>query len=460
MDDPLVGRIVAGRYRVEGRLGAGAMGAVYRARHATTGGELALKFLHGQVADDDAVVKRFTLEARNAARIQHPGTVRVIDFGNDRGLLFLALELVRGETLAEVIAREAPLPWRRAADVARQVLDALAAAHEDAQRIVHRDVKPGNVMLVALPGAGPGDVVKLLDFGVSRALAGTGAGTAGVIGTPYYIAPELWRGEAADARTDLYAVGAVLYEMLTGRPPFEPATPGGPVGPAATSTAGAMVALMRLHLDAPRPDPRALAPGTPEPIARLVRDLLAVDRDDRPRDARAAIARLDAALAPPRASRRRVALLAVGGLAALAALAVAVALVTRGGGSAPARVELEQCVPPAARSIPDTQHAGFVTRLGDADHLAADGSRLRSAGRVLARDRERVHAGLGDPDDALDDRMGDPAVRLVIADAIDGTMATTIQRAILDGTPRVRVDFYLPRQAGAPGGMCLELLPD
>lgn len=284
--DQLIGRTVAQRYTVESAIGKGGMGAVYRARHEETGGLVALKVLHRDRAGSPEAIKRFHLEAQNAAVLRHSNTVRILDFGVDAQLMYLVMEYLHGETLGERLKRVGALPWQAAADIARQVLSALWEAHEHERRIVHRDIKPANIFLVEQPGAG--EVAKVLDFGVARSLEGTGAGTQGMIGTPKAMAPEQWRGEQVDARADLYSVGCVLYEMLAGRAPFvaDPSTP----------TSDQIVRMAHAHAhELPPPLQRAAASRLPEGLVRLAHLLLEKDPARRPQSARATLELLDRA---------------------------------------------------------------------------------------------------------------------------------------------------------------------
>ncbi|MCC6214909.1 MAG: serine/threonine protein kinase [Polyangiaceae bacterium] len=219
---PLVGRLLAERFQVVELLGQGGMGAVFRAEHVHMKKPVALKVLHRVMTYLPEVVARFEREAVAAGRIDHPHVATALDFGRlEDGSFYLVLEYVDGRSLGSLL-KQGPLPQTRAVQVAAQVAEALAAAH--AAGIVHRDLKPENVMLIER--AGEGDFVKVLDFGIAKVAAAEGssgeaitrAGT--VFGTPEYMAPEQASGREVDARADLYALGAIVYDMLAGRPPF------------------------------------------------------------------------------------------------------------------------------------------------------------------------------------------------------------------------------------------------
>ncbi len=260
----LVGRRVD-RYEVLAQLGQGGFGAVYRARHAMLGTEVALKVLWPERADDPGAVERFMREARAAASIGSPHIVRVGDAGTTAdGVVFLAMELLHGHDLERELRARRRLSPYEASDILRQVLAALGAAH--AAGIVHRDLKPANVFLVPGPDGAP--FVKLLDFGVSKmkgARSLTGSGIA--LGTPQYMAPEQIEGaREIDGRVDVYAAGCMLYEMLSGRLPFE----------------GSGVELLVRRLSGERPpELRSIAPDVPPALAAVVHRALAFDRDAR-----------------------------------------------------------------------------------------------------------------------------------------------------------------------------------
>ena len=225
--DPLLGQTLAGRYSIVRKLGEGGMGSVYLATHNVLEKQLAIKILHGEFARKADLVERFMQEAKAASRIRHENVIDISDFGQTpEGLVFFAMELLQGHDLHEEIARARLagqlLPWSRSKKIFLQICSALSAAHS--KGIVHRDLKPENVYLVDF--LGDPDFVKLLDFGIAkltevnegdRKLTRTGM----LFGTPEYMSPEQARGEHVDARVDIYAMGCILFQLVTGRVPFE-----------------------------------------------------------------------------------------------------------------------------------------------------------------------------------------------------------------------------------------------
>src|SRR5580700_7588477 len=226
--DPMLGRVIAGRFTVLGRLGAGAMGTVYRAKQARIGREVAIKILRSDRALDEASRARFLREARANSLLTSPNTVTVFDFGQgESGDFYLAMELLEGESLGQRIKRLGRIPADDAIDTAKQALRSLAEAH--AKGIIHRDLKPDNLFYARVrTNERYEEIVKVLDFGIAKMLLDDGdpemnaietqAGT--VFGTPRYMSPEQAQGKALDARSDLYALGVILYHMLAGRPPY------------------------------------------------------------------------------------------------------------------------------------------------------------------------------------------------------------------------------------------------
>jgi len=222
--DPYLGQVVARKYRVEKLLGEGGMGRVYRANQLVLEKPVVLKLLHPALQRDARTVARFQREAKAASRLNHPNSIDVLDFGQtDDGALFIAMEFVDGRDLHQVLTDDWPLAEPRVIRIVTQVLSALADAHQAG--VIHRDHKPENVMVMARRG-GESDVVKVLDFGIAKIVDGTSeegpslTRTGFVCGTPEYMSPEQARGAPLDARSDLYSVGVLLYQMVTRQLPF------------------------------------------------------------------------------------------------------------------------------------------------------------------------------------------------------------------------------------------------
>jgi hypothetical protein len=275
--DPLVGRVLGDRYRILGRIAAGGMGQVYRAAHTRIACVFAVKVVWGDFAYDASMQSRFIREAEIASCLQSRHIVRVIDFSHDEGSLpYLVMELLDGPSLYDVIVREGALAPDRAVRIAISIARGLGHAHE--RGVVHRDLKPENVILVTEEEER--DVVKILDFGVARLRDGserlTSFGTA--LGTPIYMSPEQFRAQDVDARSDLYSLGIVLYEMLTGKPPFDSPT---------------LPELTRLHMETAPPSLRAsLEPKGAGALDDVVARLLAKNPDARYASARDVVAAL------------------------------------------------------------------------------------------------------------------------------------------------------------------------
>ena len=285
--DPLLGTILAGRYRIEQLVGSGGMGAVYRAEHVHMRKAVAVKVLHREMAAFPEVVARFEREAVAGGRIEHAHVVSASDFGQlDDGSFYLVLEFIEGQSLAKLVSKSGALSPLRALRITRQIVDALQAAH--GAGIVHRDLKPDNVMLIARDD--DRDFVKVLDFGIAKIEvesateqpALTQIGT--VFGTPEYMSPEQARGELVDARADLYTVGVILYEMLTGVSPFKDDD---------------LVVVLTRHLTM---DPPPL-PADLDPMIRdLVLLLMSKNRDQRVQTAQELLDRIDVILGAPASS--------------------------------------------------------------------------------------------------------------------------------------------------------------
>ena len=227
--DPLPGRIIAGNFRIDGLIGSGAMGNVYKAEQLSLGKQVAVKVLHPHLMGDEKLVGRFKREAKSASLLNHPNSIQIIDSGQDRdGTLYIAMELLTGRDLAQVIRDDFPLPLPRVVRILSQVLSALEEAH--AQRVIHRDLKPSNIMLIQRRDEK--DFVKVCDFGIAKATLSEADDRAAMLtiqglvcGTPEYMAPEQARAEQLDGRADLYAAAVILYQMVTGDIPFRADSP-------------------------------------------------------------------------------------------------------------------------------------------------------------------------------------------------------------------------------------------
>ena len=273
--DALIGAVLDGKYRLDALLGEGGMGTVYRATHLLIDRPVAVKVLRPRFVEDEAAQQRFRREARAAGRLRHPNAVAVTDFGDTpEGYVYIVMELLEGRTLREMIADEGPLPAGRAISLMEQAAAAVAAAHEAG--VIHRDLKPGNVFVVPGEGARPG--VKVLDFGIAKLAAESGEDsdaknltqTGVMIGTPRYMSPEQCDGERLTPASDVYSLGVILYEMLTGTPPFNGPTP---------------LAVALQHSSKPPRAPRELVPSIPAELERIVLHALAKRPDERPADA-------------------------------------------------------------------------------------------------------------------------------------------------------------------------------
>jgi serine/threonine-protein kinase len=254
IQDPFVGKVIDGRYEIQARIGEGGMGVVYKARQTTIDRVIALKMLNAQVAGDPTWVQRFANEARACSRLQHPNTIRMFDFGQTPdGRLFMTMEFLDGVSLRDALAK-GPLAPHRVVKILNQCCASLAEAHSIG--IIHRDIKPDNVFLLNM--AGQPDFVKLLDFSVAKLIESDRMKTqAGVVfGTPQYMSPEQGRGLPLDARSDLYALGILAFEMLTGSVPFHDDNP---------------MTVIQMHLHAAVPP---LPQSIPYPVQQIVRRAL------------------------------------------------------------------------------------------------------------------------------------------------------------------------------------------
>ncbi len=269
--DPMLGTTVGGRFQIVSRIGAGGMGAVYRAKQKGIDRDVAVKVLLQELTSNETLTRRFTIEALAVSRLKHPHTIQIFDFGRtDAGNLYIAMELLEGDTLYAEHARHKRLPVRRALRIISQVAGSLSEAH--GKEIVHRDLKPENIFLTRV--GDNADFVKVLDFGVAKLRDGVGDGkgtltqAGSIFGTPRYMSPEQASARPVDARSDIYALGVILYELIVGHPPFQSDTP---------------LTLLLAHVnDRPRA-PSAAAPDIAIPLEAedLILRLLEKSPDDR-----------------------------------------------------------------------------------------------------------------------------------------------------------------------------------
>ena len=263
-DEALVGRVLNDRYLIGERIARGGMASVFQATDQRLDRAVAIKVMHHGLGDDKQFTERFVREAKSAAKLNHPNVVSVFDQGMDAEVTYLVMEYVPGRTLRDIMREESPMPPHRALELLEQILIALSAAH--AAHIIHRDVKPENVLIT------PDGKVKVADFGLARAVSAATTATGGtLIGTVSYLAPEIVVNEGADARSDVYACGAMLYEMLTGVKPH-------------TGESPIQVAYKHVHEDIGKPS--AVQRGIPPYVDALVARATVRDRDQRSTDAR------------------------------------------------------------------------------------------------------------------------------------------------------------------------------
>ncbi len=266
-----------GKYQLFERLGRGGMAEVYRAHHISLDRYVAIKVLHAFLADDPEFKERFEKEARNIARLKHPNIVQVYDFENDteNESYYMVMELVEGPTLKDVLTRLSErgqvMPLPEAIRIIREAAGALAYAHS--QKMIHRDVKPANLMLDR------DNRVVLTDFGIAKIVTGAQfTASGGMVGTPAFMAPEQGLGDAGDERSDLYSLGVILFQLVTGQLPYDADTP---------------LAIILKHLNEPIPTSRSINPQVPEPIDQIVQRLMAKDPVDRYQTANELIADLE-----------------------------------------------------------------------------------------------------------------------------------------------------------------------
>ena len=269
--DPLIGHVIDGKYELVAKLGQGGMSMVYRARRTHIGDDVAVKILLGKFVKDDAALERFRREARAAAMLRHPNVITIHDFGetdDDNAPAYIVMEFVRGAPLRELLKNENHFSVERAVRLMRGICAGVSAAHR--QGVVHRDLKPENILVVPPDDDFEFESVRVVDFGLAKLLADAGAGAGGaIVGTPYYMSPEQGMGEPLDTRSDVYSLGAMFYEMLSGTRPFDGETVSG---------------VINRHLYDP-PPPLPVSLGIPRRISMAIMQALAKDPDARPQTA-------------------------------------------------------------------------------------------------------------------------------------------------------------------------------
>jgi len=276
VEDPFLGKVLAGNFRVEKQIGVGAMGSVYRAQQLSLNKTVAVKILHQRLVGDEHLERRFHREAQAASRLSHPNSIQILDHGTADGALFIVMEYLEGRDLGKLIREDPPLGWARICDLLAQVCAVLDEAH--AAGIIHRDLKPENIMVVGRRNGG--ELVKVLDFGIAKVRDAaqhdgekplTFVGM--VCGTPEYMSPEQARGVQITPRTDLYALGAILYHLLTGHVPFDGPSP--------------LAVVTRLLTEEPvRPSERRPDLQIPTALEALCLRALAKEPDERPASAK------------------------------------------------------------------------------------------------------------------------------------------------------------------------------
>jgi serine/threonine-protein kinase len=373
----VIGTILSDRYRLESKLGSGGMSTVYLARDETLERWIAIKVLHREISDQPDQIERFRREARSVAQLSHPNVVSVIDAGEDGGYPYIVFEYVEGDTLKQRIESLGQLPLDESAAYAIEIARGLGTAH--LQRLIHRDVKPQNVLIDSEGRA------KVTDFGIARSLESDRALTATgrVLGTTDYVSPEQAMGQGVDARSDIYSLGVVLYEMIVGDVPFHAET---------------LVGVAMKHVNDPMPDPRAKRPEVSAALAAVVDRATAKDPDDRYADMPAMLDDLEGALevevaragggghgeattvldsvpGPRRKILTRKRVSWAGVILVLAAAAAGVALVALTGDEGPSRQPSEAGAKPLAiEAADDFDPSGDEEEHGEEVGLAIDGN--------------------------------------------------------------------------------------
>ena len=408
-----------GNYRIERLLGTGGMGVVYLAEHVTLGRKAVIKFVQERLSMTDEFAARFFIEAKTAASIRHPGIVDVFDYGHDeRGRGYIVMEYLDGESLRARMRRESPLSVSLAVTLGTQIASALAAAHEAG--IIHRDLKPDNVFLVRDPDSPHRVRAKVLDFGLAKLAEPDDRGwtrTGNFVGTPLYMSPEQCRGKNLDARTDIYSLGCMLYEMVCGRVPFLDETVGD---------------LIIAHSSTPPTPPRSLSPALPAALERVIMRALAKSPADRQPSMAALGAELSAlstgdigalaetAVAGPIAQRRRRWWPVAASVGVLAAGASVWTLRSHRGAS-PVRAGRSLALVSLHDSAARTENAWLSTALGDvvtSDLAASHQLHVTSAEEVV---RMRTELGLVDVDRLSRDDLAKIQSDLGVDEVLAGT---------------------------------------
>ena len=274
----LEGKILGNRYEIIEKVGNGGMATVYKAEDKVLKRNVAVKVLKDEFTTDEEFIKRFEIEAQSAARLTHPNIVSIYDVGSEDNLYYIVMELIRGKTLKEIIVEErGPLPWKWSVNVAIQIASALEMAHKN--NIIHRDIKPHNIIITE------DGIAKVTDFGIAKAVSNstiTAFGTT--IGSVHYFSPEHARGGFTDAKSDLYSLGVVMYEMVTGRVPFDADTP---------------VSVALKHMQEEPEEPIELNPNLPSAVNRIIMKALKKDTTLRYQSATDMLADLRQALKNP-----------------------------------------------------------------------------------------------------------------------------------------------------------------
>ena len=244
----MASRVLSGRYELLEKIGDGGMAVVYKGRDKLLNRFIAVKILRPEFTKDATFVENFKRESQAAAGLSHPNIVGVYDVGREGNINYIVMELIDGQTLNKIIEEEAPMDYRKVIDISKQVAAALRVAHKN--KIIHRDVKPHNIMITT------DGVVKLADFGIARAVNDTTLSTGSkIVGSVHYFSPEQARGNYVDERSDIYSLGIVMYEMLTGKVPFDGENP---------------VTVALKHINEEIVPPRELEPGIPPALERCV----------------------------------------------------------------------------------------------------------------------------------------------------------------------------------------------